>query len=312
MNKKNMEENRMTEEVFIKILKTRLKKSLLFMMPVLLLLIVGVQSCTIVRPNQRGIKVFLGRAEQNTLQPGLILKVPFVSWIETYDINPRELNIEYPVGSGGAITKDMQTVGVRFQVFWSWDESRLYQAQTRFTRDEILRQIRQTATNEAKSIIGQYSIYELVEKQRNITAKLQEQVIDMLTQIPVVITKVTISNFDWNAEFDAKIKETMAAAQKSKMAEEELKIAKTQAQTQVVEAQARLDAEKSNAEAEKIKADAKAYGNKMLAQNIDVELKIRQLEIEKIRVEKWNGVYVSDVAVMPFGSLGSPNLVGNK
>ena len=104
----------------------------------------------------------------------------------------------------------------------------------------------------------------------------------------------------------------MAAAQKSKMAEEELKIAKTQAQTQVVEAQARLDAEKSNAEAEKIKADAKAYGNKMLAQNIDVELKIRQLEIEKIRVEKWNGVYVSDVAVMPFGSLGSPNLVGNK
>ena len=134
----------------------------------------------------------------------------------------------------------------------------------------------------------------------------------MLAPVPIVVSKVTISNFDWNAEFDAKIKETMAAAQKSKMAEEELKIAKTQAQTQVVEAQARLDAEKSNAEAEKIKADAKAYGNKMLAQNIDVELKIRQLEIEKIRVEKWNGVYVSDVAVMPFGSLGSPNLVGNK
>ena len=64
MNKKRImveEENSTTEDFFIKVLK----KSLLFIFPVVFILIVGIQSCTIIRPNQRGIKVFLGRAEQN-------------------------------------------------------------------------------------------------------------------------------------------------------------------------------------------------------------------------------------------------------
>ena len=285
-----------------------IKQGLRFGVIGIVLLITGLQSCAVVKSHERGIGILFGKASETILKPGIVFKIPFVAKVEKYSITPRELNIEYPVGSAGAITKDMQTVGMRFQVFWAWDENQIYQAQTRFTREEILRQIRQTATNEAKSIIGQHSIYELIEKQRFITAKLEECTIAMLSSLPIVISKVTISNFDWNSEFDAKIKETMAATQRSKMAEEELKIAKTQAQTQVVEAQARLDAEKANAEAEKIKADAKAYGNQMLAKNLDVELKIRQLEIEKIKAEKWNGVYVSDVAVMPFGSLGNPNV----
>ena len=50
--------------------------------------------------------------------------------------------------------------------------------------------------------------------------------------------------------------------------------------------------EKLNAEAERVKADATAYANAKMAQNLNVELKLKELEIEKLRVEKWDGHYV--------------------
>ena len=61
----------------------------------------------------------------------------------------------------------------------------------------------------------------------------------------------------------------------------------------MIEAETALEVAQLQAEAKKVEADALAYYNEKVAENLEVELELKKLEVEKARVEKWNGQYVS-------------------
>ena len=153
---------------------------------------------------------------------------------------------------------------------------------------------------------------------------------------PIVITQIAISNWDWSPAFDEQIAETMKTTQQVKIAEQELQITQQEAQKQIKEAQAeqeaiiiRANAEKEKAtieaqtalevaqlqaEAKKVEADALAYYNQKVSENLEVELELKKLEVEKARVEKWNGQYVSTYQYGPIpvtqGSLLGTSTLG--
>jgi len=88
----------------------------------------------------------------------------------------------------------------------------------------------------------------------------------------------------------------MAIAQQTKQQEQELKKIEITSQKVVKEAEANKQAEALNAEALKLKGEGiRDYNQAITAnpKNMELEIKLKELEIEKIRAEKWNGVSVS-------------------
>ena len=124
-----------------------------------------------------------------------------------------------------------------------------------------------------------------------------------MAEYPIEITEVKILNYDWSDVFDAQIEQTMTKTQEVKGKAQELLIAEQEAQKVVKTAEANKQALITEAEGEKeaarLNAEAKALEgegirkyNQSVQANMNLELKIRELEIAKIKAERWNGQYV--------------------
>lgn len=273
---------------------------------VALVFIVIINSCSVISPNERGIQVTLGQVEGDVIQPGMKFHAPFITQIRKFRLEPKTYEVSFSCGSDGAITKDMQTVGSTVAVRYVYDEKRIMDIVTRYQNDAIIQgAMRDNVKASLKETVGQYSIYDLVEKQNEVTTKVAQAMLARMADYPIDISQTTITNWDWSDDFDKQIKETANRAQEVKKAEQDLKLAEQQAQKQVKEAEAKKAAAEQEAEAELIKAqkaaeakrveaDALAYYNAKVAQNYQVEIRLKELEIQLERAKRWDGRQVPE------------------
>ena len=270
------------------------------------IVVVCVNSCTVVSPNERGVKVTLGQVEGDVIQPGMKFHAPFITRIRKFRLEPKTYEVSFSCGSDGAITKDMQTVGSTVAVRYIYDEKRIMDIVTRYQNDQVIQgAMRDNVKASLKETVGQYSIYDLVEKQNEVTSKVAQAMLSRMADYPIDISQTTITNWDWSDDFDKQIKETANRAQEVKKAEQDLKLAEQNAQKQVKEAEAKKAAieqeaeaalikAQKEAEAKKVEADALAYYNSKVAQNYQVEIKLKELEIELEKAKKWGGRQVRE------------------
>lgn len=286
--------------------KKMIKNLILGGVGVLAALIVICNCCTVISPNERGIKVTLGQVQGDVIQPGMVFHAPFVTQIRKFRLEPKTYEVSFSCGNDGAITKDMQTVGSTVAVRYIYDEKRIMDIVTRYQNDAIIQgAMRDNVKASLKETVGQYSIYDLVEKQNEVTSKVAEAMLTRMADYPIDISQTTITNWDWSDDFDKQIKETANRAQEVKKAEQDLKLAEQQAQKQVKEAEAKKAAieqeaeaalikAQKEAEAKKAEADALAYYNAKVAQNYQVEIKLKELEIELEKAKRWDGRQVPE------------------
>lgn len=286
-------------------MKKEMKKAVVTIVAMVLIIFGVYSSFTVVSPSERGVEVMLGDVTGDVLLPGMHFHPPFISTIKKYSIVPKGMSTTFSVGKDGAITKDMQTVGSQVAVFYRYDEAKIMDAVKKYSDSIIENAITRSLVASVKESVGKYSIYELVENQDKITQDVTNSLNSKLSEFPIELTQLTISNWDWSDDFDKQIKETMNRTQQVRQAEQELKLEETNAQKQVAVAEAAKKAAEQNAEAELIKAqkaaeakrieaDALAYYNGKVAQNYNVEIKLKELEIELERAKKWDGRQVPE------------------
>ena len=271
---------------------------------VVAILAVVSNSYTVISPNERGIKVTLGQVEGGVLQPGMAFHAPFITVIRKFRLEPKTYEVSFSCGQDGAITKDMQTVGSTVAVRYVYDENRIMDIVTRFQNDSVIQSaMRDNVKASLTETVGQYSIYDLVEKQNEVTGKVAQAVLDRMVEYPIAISQTTITNWDWSDDFDKQIKETANRAQEVKKAEQDLKLTQTNAQKKVAEAQASKEAAELTAEAELIKAqreaeakmaeaDGIAYYNAKISQNMTIQREQWQHDEQMAYYEKWDGKLV--------------------
>lgn len=272
--------------------------------------VVLMSSYSIVEPSERAVKVTLGKIQGDTIEPGLIFHAPFITQIRKISMVPSTMSIDLSIGADSAVTQDLQAVGTTCNLQWRYIGSNVRAMVEEYSRSNVEQAIRSAVLSAVKSSIGRYSIYDITSKQVEITAEVSDLAKSRTSQYPIEITQLTLNNFDWSSEFDAQISETMARTQQVRQAEQDLLIAEQTAQKQVREAEAErqaitiraeaaLEKAKLDAEAQQIAGDALAYYNRRVAENLNVEIQLRQLEIEKDRIEKWDGHYVPEQTYYP-------------
>lgn len=303
--------------------KKNFEKIIITAVIALVVIVICCNSCTVISPNERGVKVTLGQVQGDVFQPGMTFHAPFVTKIRRFRLEPKTYEVSFSCGNDGAITKDMQTVGSTVAVRYIYDEKRIMDIVTRYQNDSIIQgAMRDNVKASLKETVGQYSIYDLVEKQNEVTSRVAETMLARMADYPIAISQTTITNWDWSDDFDKQIKETANRAQEVKKAEQDLKLAEQNAQKQVKEAEAKKAAieqeaeaalikAQKEAEAKKVEADALAYYNAKVAQNYQVEIKLKELEIELEKAKKWDGRQVPEYVPLTAAG-GIVNLPGAK
>jgi len=273
-----------------------------------------------VNAGERGLIRTWGAVENRVLDPGIHWRWPFVQKVETYTAQPIELTYKVEVGEHGALTKDNQTVGSTMVLFYKYDIGRLVEMRNDWG-EQPLRSKTQAALIEAfKESIGVYDIFNVAMNREKIREEAWGRFTSKVDGYPINVTELRISNYDWSQEFENQIETTMQRAQQVKQAEQDLLLTEQKAQKQVKEAEAQKAALVTKAEGEKeaaaLMAEAKAlegegirqYNNSVQA-NMDLEVKIRELEIRKLEMEQWDGKYVPNnmYGPIPVDTVGGLN-----
>ena len=270
-----------------------------------------------VGPTERALVTTFGKPSKEVLEPGLHFKVPFFQSQLVYDLSPIEYEREFSVGADGALSRDQQTIGVRFTLYWQYDESRLYELATGYSDESKIFQPISTAIKAAiKDEVGKWSVEEIVNNQNTLQTNVRNSFIanEDVKRLPINVTGFAIGNWDWDDNYDAMIKKTMARKQEVEQMKQEVALSEQQAQKQVKEAEAKRQATEQEALAAEAKAkgeaaaiiakaegekaakiaeaDAIAYYNQKVAQNLAIQQQQWRHEEIMLYNEKWDGQLV--------------------
>lgn len=237
----------------------------------------------------------------------LHFKVPLMETVKFYSIVPQQMSMRIPVWDAWAITKDNQTIWVDMTIFYRYDDEDIINIAKNYSTKVLEENLKQNVTKAFKESVGKLTIFDVAEKQNELNTSTLELAKKYVNHYPVTIDDIQITNYDWSAEFDKQIQETMKIAQEAKQQEQNLKKIEIEAQQQVKQAEAEKQARIIKAEAEKeaqeLAAEAlrikweweKAYNDLITSKQVNMEyqIKMRELDIEEQRVKKWNGQYVS-------------------
>ena len=263
---------------------------------------------------QRGLVVEFGKVSDTVVESGLHIRIPVYQTIKQISVSPKKMETEIPVGPRGAITRDNQTVGVTVTSFYKYKADQLPHLYRDITLSQMDDMVEKAKLEAVKSTIGTYDIFSLAEKTEELSGKVVALWREKLADQPVELVALNLTNWDWDDKFDDQIRLTMEKAQQVKQSAQDLEKSKNEYQKDVEKAKAdaemtlasataaanktRLDADASlyqkikEAEGLKVTGEATRKFNAALAENLNVELKKRELDNEAARISKWDGRYV--------------------
>lgn len=270
----------------------------------------------VIGPSERAVKVTLGTVSPKVYGPGLQLKMPIITHYEATSARPNTNDVIIEVGPKGAVSADNQTIGLSATIAWTYDTNRVIELATKYPDRSKLEALVNNTTYEAlKAEIGRYTIFDLAKSAGKIATDAKTAAATKLKDYPVIITQVNLTNWDWDDAFDTRIKATMnaqqavaqAKAEADKVEQEQRQrvitaeaVAKSQvltaeatAKAVVAEATGARDAAILRAEGRKAQGQGENDYNRLIAQNMEIEVKLRQLNIDLERAKRWNGVQVS-------------------
>lgn len=264
----------------------------------------------IIDPTERAVVVRAGNVIPEVHENGVLLSIPFIDRVRRFDLAPQRESITFDVGDQGAVSKDLQTIGVVTSVFWQYKSDAILTIVKDYNKDIINRILVEALKSSIKDEIGKYTIYDIIDAQSTISSNVEANLKARLAEHPITIVELNLTNWDWPDEFDKQIAQTMRVAQEVKQEQQntlkqeqqnrrEESVATKEKNLTVIKAEGELESAMKRAEAIRVEADAMAYKNKVLASNWAIEKQMKELEIERIKAERWNGAYVPNNNYLP-------------
>lgn len=214
-----------------------------------------------------GIKTRFGKVQNDVIQEGLNIKIPYIEKIVEIDCKTKKIET-----TSECSTKDLQIVNITVAINYN-----VVKATANVLYKEVGLDYEQIIINPAilesmKSVAAQYTAEELITKRSEISALTLEQIFNKIGHKGFSITEFNITNIDFSEEYDKAI---------------EIKAVKQQE----VES-AKADLEKQRIQNEKEISIAEKDAKVMELQNnqiTDKTLQLKSLEVKEKLIEKWNG-----------------------
>ena len=241
---------------------TPINKNLLYIIGAIIIVMMF-KPFTTVDEGQRGVRLTLGKASRDALQPGLVLFVPIVQEVKLLDI--RTVKREE---STSVYTKDVQQADVKIAVNYRLNEALAVETYERYGLDWVGRIVPQRVHDSTKAALGKWEAVDLIANRDKAAADIKTMLAQSLEGYPIVLEAVSITNIDYTDVFERAIENKVVAIQRSIEAQNNTARIKEESNQKVIAAQA-------EAESMRIRANA-------LTQN--------QSLVQYEAVQKWNGI----------------------
>jgi regulator of protease activity HflC (stomatin/prohibitin superfamily) len=219
---------------------------------------------------ETGVVTLFGNLRPQTLSSGIHFINPLTS------VHKMNLRILTTSAKSEAASSDLQTVDTEITLNYSVNPLDVVNIYTKLGVDPEYFEsylINPAMSETFKAVVADFTAEELINKRaavsRGITALLQKK----LNEFGIIVQSVSITNFAFSKTFNTAIE------------------AKVTAQQRVLTEQNNLQRIKVEAEQKIVQAQAEATALNLQKQAITPELlQLRQIENEKIAIDKWNGV----------------------
>lgn len=247
----------------------------IFGVVVFVLIIVGIlvfNMITTVPTGYVGVKTRFGEVQNDTIQEGLNMKVPFIEKIVKIDCRTQKM--EYVME---ASSKDLQKISnIKIAVNYGVDKQKANVLYREIGKDFSSIIIEPSIYEAMKSAIANYTAEELVTKRQEVSNLAQETLTSRLNDKGINVTSLSIIDLSFSEEFDQAIEKKQIVEQQTQQAQYEL--------------------EKAKIENEKKIENARAEAEVMRQQNQEITektLELKRLEVQQKLIEKWNGALPS-------------------
>lgn len=211
----------------------------------------------------RGIETRFGKVQGEALTPGLYFYNPISTNI--FEMEVREQKWQYETQ---CFTKDTQTVTVQYAITYYPDPAKMNAIYSQFGKEWDQKIVAPAVLGSLKDAIGKYIADDLVNQREAVKQAAQKEVIDALKARDITVTRLDITNLDFDDGYEKAVEAKVIAIQRA--AEEKNK-------TVQIEEQAKQTVRTAEAQATAMRIQSAALANNP---------GLTQYEIAK----KWNGV----------------------
>ena len=248
----------------------KLKKSGIFIIIILLIAFLGLNSIFTVRENEYACTVRFAKIIDTTGQSGLHFKIPFIDSVKYF---PKATQL-YDIPPSEVLTSDKQNMTVDCYILWSISDPKLFY-QTLTTTANAEQRLDALTYNELKTVMGTLAQSDIINmeegaKRNNIYEKISNDVDALARTYGIHVEDVKIKQFDLpesnlNAVYSRMISERNQMAEKyTADGNYEASIIRND-----VDKQVNIMVSDAEAEAAKLEAEGEAEYMRMLAEAYD-------------------------------------------
>ena len=222
----------------------------------------------IVSAGERGVLSTFGDPSMDAKAEGLHFKIPIVQSIVIMDVKTQKYEADL-----SAASKDLQTVNTKIAInYHVVPESVpvLYKTIGTNYRESVIYPLEQE-TNKAAT--AQFTAEELITKREQVREIMKANLQEKLLPRGIIVEEISIVNFDFSPSFNEAIERKVTAEQNALAAKNKLEQIKFEAEQKVVAA---------TAEAEALRLQKEQVSPELI--------QLRQLEVQKLALERWNGI----------------------
>ena len=236
---------------------------------VLLAAIIVVAGATgIVSAGQRGVLLRFGAVTGTIKQEGLYFKLPFAEQVALMSTQIQKYTA--PVGSS---SKDLQVVTTEVTLNYQFNANSVGEIYRTMRQDYENRIIQPYIQEAVKSTTANFDAEQLITRRPQVKDELQNLMTERLAPLGIGVVQLSITEFQFSSTFQDSIEAKVKAVQQALEAENALRRVEFEAQQQIT------------------RATAEAKGLELQKAQITAQLlELRQIEVQRAAVDKWNGV----------------------
>ena len=221
-----------------------------------------------------GLKTTFGQVQESALQPGFHVVNPFAD--NVIQMSTRVLPITQ---DAGAASKDLQDVRISVTVNYRISGDSAVTIFKTIGLDYAAKIIAPRVSESVKAVSAKFNAGELITQRETVRTQIENLLRTSVQQYNIIITGVTITNFQFSQAFTDTIEQSQVARQQLITQQNVLERTKIDAQQKVVNANAQKNATIAEAEGQ---AQAIILVNDALSKSPNY--------IEYQKVNKWDGV----------------------
>ena len=217
---------------------------------------------------QRGVLLRFQAPTGEIKEEGLYYKIPFVEQVVLMSTQ-----IQKYTAPATSSSKDLQVVTTEVTLNYQLNASSVVKIYTDLRQEYEGRIIQPYIQEAVKSTTANYDAEELITQRPKVRDELQNLIAERLKPLGMDVVQLSITDFQFSPAFQDSIEAKVRAVQQALEAENALKRVEFEAQQQIT------------------RARAEAEGLRLQKQQITAQLlELRQIEVQRAAVEKWNGV----------------------